>query len=195
MTMSNLPSRDSSALASADDRIQVAQLLSEAAANGRLTLDQYEDRLSKTYAAGTYDQLQRLTNDLPEAMEFRRGKSRPAPSTMLLAILSGFDRSGRWYVPGRMTTFTLFGGGVVDLRYADFTSSDVEIHAYSILGGQTILLPPEVNVDIKGRAVMGGFDKSVDGTGTPGAPKVSIKGFSLLGGVGIKRRRRNTNSG
>ena len=47
MSMSNLPSRDSSALASADDRIQVAQLLSEAASNGRLTLAQYEDRLSR----------------------------------------------------------------------------------------------------------------------------------------------------
>jgi hypothetical protein len=190
MSMSNLPSRDSSARASSDDRIQVAQLLSEAASNGRLTLAQYEDRLSTAYAADTYDQLQRLTNDLPEAMEFRRGKSRPAPSTMLVAILSGFDRSGRWYVPGRMTTFTLFGGGVVDLRYADFTSSDVEIHAYSIFGGQTILLPPEVNVQIKGRGVIGGFDTTVEGTGAPGAPTVRIKGFSLLGGVGIKRRKR-----
>ena len=190
MSMSNLPSRDSSALASADDRIQVAQLLSEAASNGRLTLAQYEDRLSKTYAADTYYQLQRLTNDLPEAMEFRRGTSRPAPSTMLLAILSGFDRSGRWNVPGRMTTFTLFGGGVVDLRYADFTASDVEIHVYSIFGGQTFLLPPEVNVDIKGRGVIGGFDSTVEGAGSPGAPTVRIKGFSLLGGVGIKRRKR-----
>lgn len=194
MSMSNLPSRDSSTRASDDDRIQVAQLLSEAASNGRLTLEQYEGRLARTYSARTYDELERLTYDLPEAIEFRRGKVRPAPSTMLLAILSGFDRSGRWYVPGRMTTFTLFGGGVVDLRYADFTSADVEIHAYSIFGGQTILLPPEVNVDIKGRGVMGGFDKSVDGAGTPGAPTVSIKGFSLLGGVGIKRRKRTANS-
>jgi len=180
--------------ASDDDRIQVAQLLSEAASNGRLTLDQYEGRLAKTYSATSYNQLERLTYDLPEAMEFRRGNVRPAPSTMLLAILSGFDRSGRWYVPSRMTTFTLFGGGVVDLRYADFTSADVEIHAYSIFGGQTIVLPPEVNVAIKGRGVMGGFDKTVDGTGTPGAPKVSIRGFSLLGGVGIKRRKRTANS-
>lgn len=125
-------------------------------------------------------------------MEFRRGKSRPAPATMLLAILSGFDRSGRWNVPGRMTTFALLGGGVVDLRYADFTSSDVEIHAYSIFGGQTFLLPPEVNVDIKGRGVIGGFDTEVEGTGSPGAPTVRIKGFSLLGGVGIKRRKRTT---
>ena len=192
--MSNLSPRDSWTQASADDRIQVAQLLSEAASNGRLTLDQFEGRLSKAYAATTYDELERLTSDLPEAIEFRRGKSRPAPSTMLLAILSGFDRSGRWNVPGRMTTFTLFGGGVVDLRYADFTSADVEIHAYSIFGGQTIVVPPEVNVVIKGRGVMGGFDKAVEGTGTPGAPKVSIKGFSLLGGVGIKRRKRTVNS-
>ncbi len=194
MSMSNLPSRDSSAKASDDDRIQVAQLLAEAASNGRLTLEQYEGRLAKAYSATTYDQIERLTSDLPEALEFRRGKSRPAPSTMLLAILSGFDRSGRWNVPGRMTTLTLFGGGTVDLRYADFTSADVEIHAYSIFGGQTILLPPEVNVEIKGRGVMGAFDKAVEGTGTPGAPKISIKGFSLLGGVGIKRRKRSTNS-
>lgn len=194
MSMSNLSPRDSWTQASADDRIQIAQLLSEAASNGRLTLDQYEGRLAKTYSATSYDQLERLTYDLPEAMEFRRGKVRPAPSTMLLAILSGFDRSGRWYVPNRMTTFTLFGGGVVDLRYADFTSADVEIHAYSIFGGQTIVLPPEVNVDIKGRGVMGGFDKAVEGAGTPGAPKVCIKGFSLLGGVGIKRRKRTAES-
>lgn len=193
--MSNPPSGDSWRRASDDDRIQVAQLCSEAASNGRLTMSEYEDRLAKIYSATTYDELDRLTYDLPESMEYRRGKSRPAPSTMLLAILSGFDRSGRWNVPGRLTTFTLFGGGVVDLRYADFTSADVEIHAYSVFGGQTILLPPEVNVDITGRGVMGAFDQEVDGAGTPGAPKIRIKGFSLLGGVGIKRRKRTPDPG
>lgn len=183
--------RASAADATDDDRIQIAQLLSEAAAHGRLTLEQYEERLAKVYTAGSYDELERVADDLPEAMEYRRGKSRPAPSTMLLAILSGFDRRGRWYVPGRMTTFTLFGGGVVDLRYADFTSPDVEIHAYSILGGQTILLPPEVNVEIEGRGVLGGFDRGAQGSGTPGAPRIRIKGFSLFGGVGVKRRKRD----
>ena len=190
--MTTPSSSDASERASDDDRIQVAQLLSEAASHGRLTLEQYEDRLAKAYAATTFDELERVADDLPEAMEYRRGKTRPAPSTMLLAILSGFERRGRWNVPGRMTTFTLFGGGVVDLRYADFTAPEVEIHAYSIFGGQTIVLPPEVNVDVQGRGVMGGFDQTVAGAGAPGAPKVHIKGFSLLGGVGIKRRKRET---
>ncbi len=195
MSTSNLPARDSSTRATDDDRIQVAQLLAEAASNGRLSIDEYETRLGTAYSAATYDQLERLTVDLPEALEYRRHKSRPAPSTMLLAVLSGFERRGRWNVPHRITTFTLFGGGVVDLRYADFTSPDVEIHAYSILGGQTILLPPEVNVDVKGHGVMGGFDQRVDGAGTPGAPRVTVKGFSLLGGVGIKRRSRKAAPG
>jgi len=189
--MSNPSRRDARTRACDDDRIQVAQLLSEAASHGRLTLDEYETRLSMAYSAASYNQLERLTDDLPEAIEYRRGKTRPAPSTMLLAILSGFERTGRWYVPGRMTTFTLFGGGTMDLRYADFTSAEVEIHAYSILGGQTILLPPEVNVEIEGHGVMGGFDREAQGQGAPGAPRVKIKGFSLWGGVGIKRRKRS----
>ena len=38
----------------------------------------------------------------------------------------------------------------MDLRYADFTSPEVKIHAYSIMGGQTVLVPPEVNVGLHG---------------------------------------------
>ncbi|WP_396927326.1 DUF1707 domain-containing protein [Mycolicibacterium sp.] len=190
--MSNLTPRDASTRAADTDRIQVAQLLTDAAAKGRLQLSEYEQRLAKAYAAQTYHDLDRLTEDLPEAADasHRRGASKPAPKTLLLAILSGFERRGRWNVPGRITTFTLFGGGVVDLRYADFTSASVEIHAYSIMGGQTILLPPEINVEVHGIGVMGGFDHAVDGPGTPGAPTVTIRGFSLWGGVGIKRKNR-----
>ncbi len=174
------------------DRFHVAQLLGEAADQGQLAPEDYRDRLSKAYAAQTQDDLERISADLPGAFGSHRpaGESKPAPSTLLLAILSGFQRRGRWNVPKRLTTFTLWGGGVVDLRYADFTCADVEINAYSIMGGQTILLPPEVNVEVKGHGVMGGFDHEVNGAGTPGAPTVTIRGFSLWGGVGIKRRKR-----
>ncbi|MEO6793994.1 MAG: DUF1707 domain-containing protein [Mycobacterium sp.] len=174
------------------DRIQLAQLLGDAAAQGQLPLGEYEDRLTKAYAAQTYDELDGLRADLPgsSVCPHRGGDCKPAPSTVLLGILSAFERRGRWNVPKRLTTFSLWGGGVVDLRYADFTSPDVEINAYSIMGGQTILLPPEVNVDIQGHGVMGGFDQHVEGEGTPGAPTVKVRGFSLWGAVGIKRKRR-----
>lgn len=187
---------NASSRASDTDRIQVAQLLTDAAAQGRLRMSDYEDRLTKAYAAQTYDELDRLRSDLPGyPVSMRRGGTcKPAPSTLLLAIMSAFERRGRWNVPKKLTTFALWGGGVLDLRYADFTTTDVEIHACSIMGGQTILLPPEVNVEIHGRGVMGGFDQYVEGDGTPGAPTVKIRGFSLWGGVNIKRKNRKPRS-
>jgi hypothetical protein len=185
--------RNATARAADTDRIQVAQLLTDAAAQGRLQMSDYEDRLAKAYAAQTYDELDRLRSDLlgSSVSPQRGGACQPAPSMLLLAIMSAFERRGRWNVPKKLTTFALWGGGVIDLRYADFTSPEVEINATSIMGGQTILLPPEVNVEIKGHGVMGGFDHHVAGEGTPGAPVVKIRGFALWGGVGIKRKNRN----
>jgi hypothetical protein len=185
--------RDECSRAADTDRIQLAQLLAYAAEQGRLELKDYEDRLTRAYAATTYQELDELRADLPGSpVNPRRGGSvNPAPSTLLLALMSGFERRGRWNVPKKLTTFTLWGSGVLDLRYADFTSTEVEIHAYSIMGLQTILLPPEVNVEVKGRGVMGNFDHDVLGQGTPGAPTVEIRGFSLWGGVGIKRKARS----
>jgi len=184
--------RDEGPRATDTDRFQIAQLLAYAAEQGRLQMNEYEDRLTRAYAATTYQELDRLRADLlgSTVAARRGGNCNPAPSTLLLALMSGFERRGRWNVPKKLTTFTLWGSGVLDLRYADFTSPEVDLHAYSIMGTQTILLPPEINVEIHGRAVMGGFDRQVLGEGTPGAPKVNIRGFSLWGGVGIKRKAR-----
>ncbi len=193
--MSTPASRNRAEPVADTDRMQAAQLLSDAAAQGRLGMDEYENRLSKAYAAKTYDELALVSDDLPGAMTTapRGAPCHPAPSTLLLAILSGFERRGRWNVPERMTTFTLFGGGVVDLRYADFTSPEVEIHTYSIMGAQTILVPPEVNVDLHGHGVMGTFDHLDDsGKGLPGAPRVKVRGFSLWGKVAVKRMKRKS---
>ena len=61
------------------------------------------------------------------------------------------------------------------------------------MGGQTILLPPEVNLTVRGVGVMGGFDRDVAPDGVAGAPHVVVKGFSLWGNVGIRRKARNLN--
>ncbi|MDH6199137.1 hypothetical protein M2272_005805 [Mycobacterium frederiksbergense] len=188
--MSTSAPQDKSMRAADTDRIQVAQLLTDAAAAGRLPMTEYEDRLAKAYAAQTADELAQLSRDLPGAVNCSAGSCRPAPSTLLLAILSGFERRGRWNVPNKLTTFALFGGGVLDLRYAAFTATDVEIRTYTIFGGQTILVPPELNVDVDGVGVMGNFDHSAAGEGTAGAPRVHVRGFSLWGSVGVRRKKR-----
>jgi len=64
-----------------------------------------------------------------------------------------------------------------------------------ICGGQTILVPPEVNVDLRGVGVMGSFDNSSIGAGAQGAPcGHPIRGFSLWGSVGVRRKKRRAQS-
>jgi hypothetical protein len=47
------------------DRAAVATALGQHMAAGRLTVDEYDDRLARTYAARTYGELDELTADLP----------------------------------------------------------------------------------------------------------------------------------
>lgn len=55
------------------DRMRVAQLLSDAAAQGRLELSEFEQRLAKVYSANTYGELDQLSADLPTSPPPRSG--------------------------------------------------------------------------------------------------------------------------
>lgn len=58
--------RDPKLRASDADRDAVAELLREHAATGRLTMDEFGERLERCYAAQTYGDLDALVEDLPE---------------------------------------------------------------------------------------------------------------------------------
>ena len=64
-------------LASDADRDTAAGLLNAALAEGRLTADEYDQRLSAAYAARTWQQLDQLTADLP---------ARPAAATLVQQV-------------------------------------------------------------------------------------------------------------
>jgi Domain of unknown function (DUF1707) len=63
--------------ASDADRQQVVELLKEHSAQGRLNLDELEDRTGAAYAAKTRRQLQQLTRDLPGVVVFQRDPLEP----------------------------------------------------------------------------------------------------------------------
>jgi len=50
------------------DRAAVAAVLGQHMAAGRLTLEEYDERLARAYAARTYGELDQLTTDLPAAV-------------------------------------------------------------------------------------------------------------------------------
>jgi hypothetical protein len=68
--------------ASDADREQVATALERHVAAGRLTLDEYAQRVSAVFAAATHGELAALTRDLP-----REETARPQHRQLVLAFL------------------------------------------------------------------------------------------------------------
>jgi Domain of unknown function (DUF1707) len=59
------------------DRAAVATVLGEHMSAGRLTLDEYDERLTRAYAARTFGELEVLTADLPPVSTGRAVESAP----------------------------------------------------------------------------------------------------------------------
>jgi len=82
--------REGETRASDADRDAAAGLLNEAFAEGRLTADEHDQRLSATYAARSWQQLRQLTADLPAppgATEPVAPAMFTAPDLCLLCVL------------------------------------------------------------------------------------------------------------
>lgn len=181
------------------DREQAAEVLRTAAADGRLTMDELDERLTVAYAAKTYADLESVTSDLPgpgvtgpvaaASGSFPAQRIGGTPGGALaIAIMSGARRSGRWVVPRHFTCFALCGGVELDLREARFSEREVTIQAFALMGGITITATDDIEIDVSGIGIMGGFDDRASGPGIPGAPRVKVIGFALMGGVDVQRK-------
>ncbi|MFE9772937.1 DUF1707 domain-containing protein [Streptomyces sp. NPDC005931] len=194
--------------ASDADRERVADILREALAEGRLDMEEFGERLDATYRARTYGELAPITRDLPgpgapvPAVSLTKeprpggdwsdrivGGGDEGTSTWAVAVMSGFQRRGRWTAPRRFNCFAFWGGGEIDLREAYFADREIVINAVAIMGGVDVIVPPGVEVVVRGIGVMGGFDhREEDVPGDPGAPRVIVTGFAFWGGVGVQRK-------
>ena len=186
--------------ASDADRERVANILREAAGDGRLTMEELDERLDAVYTAKTYAELEPITRDLPATgtahapvpaqssavQESRIGGV--ASSEGAFAILGGFSRKGDWVVPKDFTAFAFMAGGEIDLREARFAEPVVTIHVVAIMAGIEITVPEDVTVRVTGIGIMGGFDHGASATGAAGGPTIIINGVALMGGVEVRRR-------
>ncbi|QES48432.1 hypothetical protein DEJ50_12000 [Streptomyces venezuelae] len=180
--------------ASDADRERVVERLRDAVAEGRLTLEEFEERLEAAYASRTYAELEPLTRDLPATGAVAPlAASAPAPasapvavpagggltgsaaswpariggeatSAAAVAVMSRVQRIGHWTVPARFSAVAFWGRTELDLREARFAEREVVINCVAVMGGIEIIVPPGVAVDVRGFGFMGAFDQG-DGPG------------------------------
>jgi hypothetical protein len=164
--------------------------LREAAAEGRLTVEELTERLDAAYAASTRAELEPLTADLPVApssvtVERGRGGTR-----FVLGILGGGDRRGRWRVAERVVVVNVFGGADLDLREATLAGPEITIWVISLFGGSDIIVPEGVYAELSSFALFGGDDLKLEGPAPPpGAPVVHVRTVSIFGGTDVTTRR------
>ena len=182
------------------DRHRVAELLREAAGEGRLDIDELDERLEAAYAAKTYGDLVPLTADLPlGAQQHPLAEARPAgpPGVPAIrydtsvAIMAGTSRKGLWEVGPTHTAVAIMGGVEMDLRQARFTTRETVIRAFGIWSGIDIYVNAYTRVIVDGVAIMGGFDQERDRVQPelgPDSPLVRVTGFALMAGVTVQRR-------
>jgi Domain of unknown function (DUF1707)/Cell wall-active antibiotics response 4TMS YvqF len=178
---------DSSDIRASDsERDAVVARLNEAVGEGRLTLQEFSDRIDKVYAARTHGELAPLTGDLP-AMPPVHASSRTR-RLMLGLMFGGSKRSGPQALEEDITAVALLGDVEIDLCDARVTTKEITIHAWAIINDVEVIIPEGVAVELSGVAVKGDLENWVTPV-SPGTSRfvVKIQGHAVLGDVEVRR--------
>jgi hypothetical protein len=184
--------------ASDADRERTAGLLRDAAGDGRLSVDELEERLHTMYATRTHAELEALVADLvvpedrarPARLPVRRGEG---GTRWLVSVMSGRDRRGRWRVGSNLKVINVMGGADLDLNDAELADDVVEMTVWSLMGGADIRVPDGLNVEVSEFAFMGANNVELgDERPDPGGPVLRLNVLSIMGGTDIKRGRKLT---
>jgi hypothetical protein len=164
--------------------------LSAAAGDGRLTLEEFSQRMDHVATAKTRAELGRLVADLPadagaaSSAVAERGPGRPS---WHISPIGGLSVSGPWRMERSVIVVSIIGGADLDLSQAQLAAPEVTLTKVSLLGGVSAKVPPGIRVDASGFSLIGGTSVAAGPEPGPGAPAVHIRAFSLLGGIRIYR--------
>jgi hypothetical protein len=164
----------------------VVTVLTEAAADGRLTLGEHAERAERAYSARTLGELAVLTADLaaPSAQPIRLDGRRP-----VAGIFARERRAGRWVVPDNLVVTAIFGEVVLDMREALLQSLRVTIYATVVGGRLDLIVPDGVAVVMTGTAILA-RRRGGPLPARPGVPVIEVRALALGGRVRVVTPRR-----
>ncbi|MGW5214269.1 DUF1707 SHOCT-like domain-containing protein [Streptomyces sp. NPDC004051] len=173
--------------ASHDEREAVVEQLRDAAAEGRIDLDELDSRLEQALTSKTHAELAVLTADLP-----RPDSAESMPPMVLKGGMHGASRGpGRWEVPGHVIAHGGLGGVKVDFSRAECRLTEVAVEAYGETAGVTIVIPDGWAADTGGMDPgVGGLRDKTTADRLPGTPLIRLTGSGGMAGVVIRHPNR-----
>jgi hypothetical protein len=183
--------------ASHADRDHAVELLRIAAGDGRLDAAELDERLETALTARTCGELDLLLRDLPLApgMPTDAAVSASAPAKDLVRLRAhhgNLERVGPWTVPRRLDVEARGGNAVLDFTQAVVTGPVLDLTVAVRGGNLTLVVPPEVAVEIDSVEVRSGNVRQRTRP-VPGAPirlLVTVSGTVRSGNVTVRGPRR-----
>jgi len=172
------------------ERERSVAALREHLVQGRLSLEEFTNRMTSAYAATTAADLAALESDLPAAAPALPERRRRATG-FLLALFGASKRAGTFRVREHVVTVTLFGSTTLDLRGALLEGDVVNIHSVTMFGGLDVIVPEGVETDLTGLAIFGSKEtRGEPGVLRPAAPLVRVNAFVLFGAATVRVKTR-----
>lgn len=181
--------------ASDSDRDQVAEVLHTAYAEGRISLDEHEERVSAALAARTFADLTVLTADLVPVEAPARPQLSLVPAAAdepdrVTAVFAESNRKGPWSVHKITYASVLLGSVTLDLTEATFPARTIEVNCTQLLGQITIRVPLGTTVRLETANVLGEASVKHIGLPDPTRPTVVVRGTNILGEVAVRGPKR-----
>src|SRR5450631_2951907 len=166
--------------ASHEDRDRVVELLRLSAGDGRLNIEELDERVEAALTARTYGELEALVVDLPAGPGAAAAVPAPRPKELVRIDCgsSTAKRDGDWAVPQRMEVRIRSGSVTLDFTQAQVTWPTLQIDADVHSGSLTLLTKPGIVLDTDDVAVRSGAVrvKAPWGPGVPATLRIDVSG-------------------
>ncbi len=176
------------------DRERAAARLQKALAEGRITLDELEERLAVVYAARYAADLLPPFADLPAADAPAPAHPSPVPAGVPLVLRTGAGtvrRGGAWVVPARIQVQAGMGTVILDFCDTPVPHAVVEVDVTTTMGTVRLLVPDGATADADGVfSTWGTVRCTVTRTPVPGHPHFRVTGRTTMGTVVVRNRYR-----
>ena len=167
---------------------EAAQLtLERAVGQGRLTLDQFTERVDLVWRAETPAELEKGTAGLPEPLE---DSTVVVVGSVRHSVFDDVKRKGRFALRSGTSVSSVFGDVRLDLRDAVITEDVVDITGNTVFGDVKVIVPEGVQVEVSSSLFFGTEKIRVaEVPRIPGSPLIRLRARTFFGDVKVSTRR------